>query len=80
MKIVINADKMPEEDIDRIAETLAMMGVNKVSYEVSEFSIKEGKRSYKKETQTPDVVLTPSPAQVASFLEDLQTILTKHTA
>jgi hypothetical protein len=79
MKIVINADKMEEDEIDRISETLAMMGASKVTYESSEFTIKDGNRTYKKETHTPNVVLTPSPTQVEAFLKDLQKILAVHT-
>jgi hypothetical protein len=80
MKIVINANDMTEDEINIVMDTLAMMGVNKVSYESTEFSLKDGKRVYTKESHTPNVVLTPSATQVEAFLKDLQKILTAHTA
>jgi hypothetical protein len=75
MKIVINANDMTEDEINIVVDTLAMMGVNKISYESTEMTLKDGKRVYKKESHTPSVVLTPSATQVEAFLKDLHQIL-----
>jgi hypothetical protein len=80
MKIVINADNMEQEGIDRIVNTLSMMGVSKISYENTEFSLKDGKRFYKRESFTPNITLVPTPSEVTAFLEDLQQLLKPYIA